>query len=63
MTESLVPNTGERVTYIAVGAGVGGGILVVMTVIIMGIVVTVILRTAWRRRGTVAWFIGLFVIL
>ena len=61
VTEAVIPNTGDRVTYIAVGAGVGGGILIVMTVIVVGIVVTVILCTVGSRRGTVTFFIGLFV--
>ena len=50
MTEAVIPNTGDSVTYIAVGAGVGGAILVVIAGIV---VVAVFVRNNRSKQGTV----------
>ena len=51
VTEAVIPNTGDRVTYIAVGAGVGGGILVVIAGIV--VVAVLIVRNNRSKQGTV----------
>ena len=47
VTEAVIPNTGDKVTYIAVGAGVGGGLVVVLA----GILVIVV-RNIQSKQGT-----------
>ena len=51
MTEAVIPNTGDSVTYIAVGAGVGGAILA--GIVVVAVVVAVFVRNNRSKQGTV----------